>query len=114
LLGDRPRLAFGSGVVHRRIEATEASDGRVDHVPHILLKAYVCTEELGSPPSSRSSATKRRPSSSWRPDTTTRRAILRERHRRCAPDTCQGAGDQNNRGLHEILLDVGSVQRADS
>jgi len=98
LLGHRPRFAFGPGVVHGRIEPTEASDGRIDQVPHVVLAADVGTQELGlsteltelgDQPTTVVVVTTRHDDAS---------AIPRESQRRCAPDARQGAGDQNDRG----------------
>src|SRR4029434_4576685 len=39
-------LAFGTGVVDRDVQATEALNGPIDQVPHLVLVAHIRTEEL--------------------------------------------------------------------
>jgi hypothetical protein len=46
LLRHRTGLAFGPGVVDRYVQATEARDGPIDQVPHLILVAHIGTEEL--------------------------------------------------------------------
>src|SRR5580765_4807537 len=46
LLRHRTRLAFGAGVVDRDVQATEALNGPIDQVPHLVLVAHIRTEEL--------------------------------------------------------------------
>ena len=46
LLGDRPGLAFGAGIVDGDIEAAEAGDGLVDQVPHVVLVAHIGANEF--------------------------------------------------------------------
>src|SRR5256885_6704035 len=45
-LRHRARLSFGAGVVDRYVQATEARDGPIDQVPHLVLATHIRTEEL--------------------------------------------------------------------
>src|SRR5256885_5251485 len=45
-LRHRARLSFGAGVVDRYVQATEARNGPIDQVPHLVLATHIRTEEL--------------------------------------------------------------------
>ena len=47
LLRHRAWLAFGAGDVDSRVQAPEAPNGSIDQVAHIVLVAYVGTDEFG-------------------------------------------------------------------
>ena len=47
LIGDRPNLAFGAGIVHRDIETAKPRDGLVDQSADVFVLADVGVDELG-------------------------------------------------------------------
>jgi hypothetical protein len=47
LLGDRPRLALGAGIIDGDVEPAEAGDGVIDQAAHILFVAHVGLDEGG-------------------------------------------------------------------
>jgi hypothetical protein len=48
LLGDRPELAFGAGVVDGHVDAAETLHGLLDEAAHVTLVAHVGTQVLGT------------------------------------------------------------------
>ena len=71
-IGGRTNNTFCAGVVDCDIETAETSDGLVDQILDVILMTNIGTTNSASAPVARSSRTSSAPSSSLRPETTTR------------------------------------------
>ena len=100
LLRHRAGLAFGAGVVDRRVQAAEARDGPIDQVPHVVLVANIRAEEFDF--SAECAQLSRELLAGFLVATGDNDAVAfpRESKSRRAPDSSQRAGDQDNRGTH--------------
>src|ERR1700680_1641488 len=104
LLRHRAGLAFGSGGVYSHIQAPEALHGLVDQVSYLVLVAYIGIDvlrlrveyaELSDQISAGFVASTRDNDA---------RALFREGQGGGSSDAREGASDQNNGGVHGILL----------
>src|SRR5216683_1310103 len=104
LLRNRAGLAFGSGRVNSHIEATEARDGLVDEAAHIIFMADVSAPILclGADLAEFSDQFLAGFVASARDNDA--RTVFRESQGGGSSNTREGAGDQNNWGVHSHFL----------
>src|SRR5712671_3183208 len=104
LLGYWTRLAFGSGGVNSHIQATEARDGLIDEAAHIIFMADVSAPILcfGADLAKFSDQFLAGFVASARDNDA--RTVFRESQGGGSSNTREGAGDQNNGGIHSELL----------
>src|SRR4029077_5149634 len=100
LVRDRANLAFGAGIVHRDIEATNPCDGLVDQVADVIVAANVGLDEDGfgaqaAPLSFESLALRFPPAGDDEAGT-----ALGKGQSGGATDACEGSCDQNDGLTH--------------
>jgi hypothetical protein len=103
LLRHRTGLAFGSGAVYSHIQATEARDGLVDEAANIIFMADVSAPILclGADLAKFSDQFLAGFVASARDNDA--RTVFRESQGGGPSNTREGAGDQNNGGIHSKL-----------
>src|ERR1700730_13120298 len=103
LLRNGTGLAFGSGGVYSHIQATEARDGLIDEAAHIIFMADVSAPILclGAHLAKFSDQFLAGFVASARDNDA--RTVFRESQGGGSSNTCEGAGDQNNGGIHSEL-----------
>jgi hypothetical protein len=92
LLGQRPGLAFGTGVIHGDIQATKTLDGLVDEIAHVVLAPDVRAHEFRFGAQS-AQLRDQRPSIVPSTGNYDARTFLSERESRGATDACEGSCD---------------------
>ena len=104
LLRHRTRLAFGSGGVYSSIQATKARHGLIDQVSYVVLVTHVGIHifRLRVEAAELSYQILAGFVASTRDDDA--RTLFREGQGGSSSDAREGASDQNNGGVHKILL----------
>src|SRR6266850_33120 len=100
LLRHRTGLAFGAGVVDGRVQATEACDGLIDQVPHLVLVAHIRAQEFDVGAERAQLLRELLAGGLMATSDHDSVTFAREGQRRRTPDSSQRAGDHDNRGVH--------------
>ena len=100
LLRHRAGLAFGAGAVDGRIQTTEARDGLIDQVAHIVLAAHVGADELRFAAELAQLSSQRLAGVLMAAGNDDAVAFPRKSKGRCTPNPGQRAGNQDNGGAH--------------
>src|SRR5713226_3751556 len=104
LLRHRTGLAFGSGSVNSHIQATEARHGLIDQVSYVVLVAYIGIHVFRLRVESAELSHQILTGFVASTRDNDARTLFREGQGGGSSNARDGSSDQNNRGVHEILL----------
>jgi hypothetical protein len=104
LFGQRARLSFSAGVIHRDIQAAKALDGFVHEIAHVVFVADVGAHEFRFGAQSTQLSDQRLTSIVASTGNYDARTFLSEREGGRAPDAGERARDEYHWSVHVLCL----------